>query len=60
MDPITMDKIFTISASVALIGSSAFAIYLLPRTGAEAARLTRAFARAGGAVARACARAMKA
>lgn len=60
MDPITLDLVFTVFASSALIGSSAIALCLLPRTGAEAAALTRAFTRAGGAVARACARALKA
>ena len=60
MDPITLDLVITIIASSALIGSSAIALCLLPRTDAEVAQLSRACARAAGAVARACARALKA
>lgn len=43
MDPITLDLVITIIASSALIGSSAIALCLLPRTDAEVAQLSRAF-----------------
>lgn len=41
MDPITLDLVLTVIASAALIGSSAFALCLLPRTGGEAAVVGR-------------------
>lgn len=43
MDPITLDLVLTVIASSALIGSSAIALCLLPRTDGEVAQLSRAF-----------------
>lgn len=43
MDPITLDLVFTVFASSALIGSLGLAAWLLPRTDAEVAQLSRAF-----------------
>ena len=42
MNPITLDLIFTIIASSALIGSSSVALCLLPRNDAEVLQLSRA------------------
>jgi hypothetical protein len=44
MDPITLDLVLTVTASSALIGSSAFALCLLPRTSGEAAAVGRILA----------------
>ena len=45
MSPLTIDLIFTIIVSSALIGSSVLAICLLPRNDAEVRQLSRALAR---------------
>lgn len=43
MDPITLDLVFTVFASSALISALALAAWFLPRTDAEVAQLARAF-----------------
>jgi len=41
MNPVTLDLIFTITASTGLIGASALALCLLPRNDAEVVQLCR-------------------